>query len=269
LRYTIQTLSSRKWLGLLCLCFLLNLACTVRDPEIRTEPPLNKEPSKISKPTIPASQGEALQSLPLDIEPGVVTRVIDGDTVEVLISGGTHIVRYIGIDTPETKHPRTGVECFGPEASAFNQQLVEGVDIFLEGDITDRDRYGRLLRYLWIENVGLVNLLLVQQGYARVSTYPPDVKYEDKLISAERLARDNDSGLWAKCVSSGELLNVGEMDATASPPVEGCSPHYPSICIPPYPPDLDCQQITHTRFKVLFPDPHGFDGDNNGIGCEG
>jgi len=268
-RYITQTFNFRGALSLLCFWFFLNLACTVEHPESRTQPALNQEPSKTSKPKMPASQGESLRSMPPDIEPGVVTRVIDGDTVEVLISGETHIVRYIGIDTPETKHPRTGVECFGPEATVFNEKLVEGVNIFLEEDITDRDRYGRLLRYLWIENVGLVNLLLVQQGYARVSTYPPDVKYEEKLISAERLARDNGYGLWTECSSAGQSPGAGEIGATASPPVTGCSPHYPSVCIPPYPPDLDCRQITHAGFKVLSPDPHGFDGNKDGIGCEG
>ena len=117
-------------------------------------------------------------------ESAIVTRVIDGDTVEVNINGKLRSVRYIGIDTPETKHPSKSSECFGPEASRFNEELVSGQQVLLENDVTNTDRYGRLLRYLWIEGVGLVNQILVESGYARVSTYPPDVKYEALLTES-------------------------------------------------------------------------------------
>ena len=73
-------------------------------------------------------------------------------------------MRYIGIDTPETKHPSKGIECFGPEASEFNKELVSGMGVVLEKDTTDKDRYGRLLRYVWVEGRGLINVILVENG---------------------------------------------------------------------------------------------------------
>lgn len=124
-----------------------------------------------------------------------VTRVIDGDTIE--IEGGERI-RYIGIDTPETVDPRKPVQCLGVEASRKNKELVEGKEVRLEKDITDKDKYGRLLRYVWIGGA-LINLELVKQGFAQSYSYPPDVKYQDDFVKAEREARDAKRGLWDAC----------------------------------------------------------------------
>lgn len=127
-----------------------------------------------------------------------VIRVVDGDTIE--IEGGER-VRYIGIDTPETVDPRKTVQCFGVEASAKNKSLVEGKSVRLEGDVTDRDKYGRLLRYVWLDE-RLINLELVSEGYAHSYPYPPDVKYQDKISAAERAAREAGRGLWGECGSN-------------------------------------------------------------------
>ena len=254
-------------LSLLCLCFLLNSACTVEHPKSLTETTLNQDPTEVSKPGTPGSPEEYLRSLPPDIEPGVVTRVIDGDTVEVLISNESHVVRYIGIDTPETKHPSKPIECFGPEASQFNEELVAGKQVLLEEDVTDKDRYGRLLRYVWIEGVGLVNQVLVENGYARVSTYPPDVKYESLFIAAESSAQADGIGRWGACSEP----RPSYADRPVSDTRQGganCSPYYPTLCVPPFPPDLDCNDIEEAHFPVLPPDPHGLDGNGDGIGCE-
>lgn len=125
-----------------------------------------------------------------------VTRVIDGDTIE--INSGIK-VRYIGINTPETVDSRTGVKCFGREASAFNRNLVEGKEVVLERDVSDKDKYGRLLRYVYLGEV-MINEKLVREGYAQVSTYPPDVKYKDRFIEAQKEAKREQLGLWKKCV---------------------------------------------------------------------
>ena len=263
-----QSFSIRSALSILCLFFLLDFACTVDDSQDQDNRNPKPVSSNFSPPSISNTQAHSSPVLPPGMDHGVVTRVIDGDTVEVLVGGETHNVRYIGIDTPETKHPRTGVECFGPEATIFNERLVEDRNIFLEEDVTNKDRYGRLLRYLWIENVGLVNLILVEQGYARVSTYPPDVKYEDQFIAAERSAKVNGYGQWKECKNPARSTEAGLPDESVNQPVSGCSPHYPTVCIPPYPPDLDCRQISQFEFMVLPPDPHRFDGNNDGIGCE-
>lgn len=127
----------------------------------------------------------------------LVTKVIDGDTIEVEINGEKKRVRYIGIDTPETVHPSKPVECFGKEASDRNKELVTGKMVRLEKDVSETDKYGRLLRYVYVDN-DFINLRLVAEGYANVVTYPPDVKYSEQFLMAEREARKSDLGLWNK-----------------------------------------------------------------------
>ncbi len=141
--------------------------------------------------------GQISPSTPTPISPEEVkvTRVIDGDTVE--LESGQH-VRYIGIDTPETVDPRKPVQCFGEEASKKNKELVEGKTVRLEKDVSDKDQYGRLLRYVWVGE-SMVNLELVKQGFAHSYTYPPDVKYQEKILKAEKEAREGKLGLWASC----------------------------------------------------------------------
>ena len=134
-------------------------------------------------------------------EKAFVKRVIDGDTIE--LSSGQK-VRYIGIDTPETVDPRKPVQCFGKEASAQNKQLVEGKEVTLKKDVSETDKYGRVLRYVWIKSATdaseiFVNDFLVRQGFARVATFPPDVAYVKQFIAAQEEARQNGRGLWSLC----------------------------------------------------------------------
>jgi micrococcal nuclease len=137
-----------------------------------------------------------------DIEDQVrVVRVIDGDTIE--IEGGER-VRYIGIDTPEV-HP--SVEYYGIEAWEKNQELVGGCLVTLERDISDRDHYGRLLRYVYIGGV-FVNAELVRLGYARVESYPPDTKHHELLEQLEDEAKEAHRGLW-RSGSSGLIITKG------------------------------------------------------------
>lgn len=124
-----------------------------------------------------------------------VVRVIDGDTIE-LEDGRT--VRYIGIDTPETKHPTKGIECFGKEASNRNVELVANQVVQLEKDVSETDRYGRLLRYVWVGD-RQINKQLVSEGYAYASSYPPDIKYQDELRAAQQQAHKQGVGLWEMC----------------------------------------------------------------------
>ncbi|MFZ5376645.1 MAG: thermonuclease family protein [Patescibacteria group bacterium] len=125
----------------------------------------------------------------------VVEKIVDGDTIQ-LFDGRK--VRYIGIDTPETKDPRVGVECFGKEASKANEDIVAGQTVSLEKDTSETDRYGRLLRYVWLGDV-LVNKKLVEEGYAFARSYPPDVKKQEELRLAEENARNSRRGLWSSC----------------------------------------------------------------------
>ena len=124
----------------------------------------------------------------------LVRRVVDGDTIE--LENGSR-VRYIGMNTPETVNPNAPLECFGREASKYNKQLVEGKWVRLERDVSDRDRYGRLLRFVYLEDGTFVNEALVRNGYAYVSTFPPDIAQESLFRQAEVEAKSNKRGLWA------------------------------------------------------------------------
>jgi len=124
-------------------------------------------------------------------ETAKVARVIDGDTI---IIEGNYRVRYIGIDTPEV-YPK--VEEYGIEAWEANRRLVEGKEVRLERDVTETDKYGRLLRYVYVGDV-FVNAELVRQGLAEAKAYPPDTKYQDYLEKLEAEARLAGRGMWAK-----------------------------------------------------------------------
>ncbi|MCH8875446.1 MAG: thermonuclease family protein [Chloroflexi bacterium] len=127
----------------------------------------------------------------------LVSLVIDGDTI-LLESGES--VRYLGIDTPETNHPRRGSECYGPEATERNRELIEGKLVRLEFDTTDRDAYERLLRYVYVGNT-FVNAVLVEEGFAYSYYYPPDTKHYDELLELELAAEAAGRGLWSACQS--------------------------------------------------------------------
>ena len=143
-----------------------------------------------------------------------VTRVVDGDTVE--IEGGEK-VRYIGVDTPETVDPRKEVGCFGKEASDKNKQLVEGKEVRIEKDVSETDKYGRLLRYIYVGDI-FINDFLVREGYAHVSTYPPDVKYQDQFLQAEKEAREAKKGLWGSICSNSSSPIPTSSSSNQSPP---------------------------------------------------
>lgn len=125
----------------------------------------------------------------------VVRRVVDGDTA-VLADGER--VRYIGLDTPELHHPRKPVQYYAREAAEFNRRLVEGKSVRLEFDVQRRDRYGRLLAYLFLEDGTFVNGELLRQGYAQLLTIPPNVKYADRFVELQREARQAKRGLWGR-----------------------------------------------------------------------
>jgi micrococcal nuclease len=128
----------------------------------------------------------------IDFSYATVQRVVDGDTI--LLTDGRR-VRYIGIDTPESVKPNTKVECFAKEASNKNKELVEGKKVKLIKDITDKDKYGRLLRYVYIED-NFINEYMVKNGYAKTLTIPPNITHSLKFKIAEKHAREGKLGLW-------------------------------------------------------------------------
>src|SRR3954471_21080080 len=133
---------------------------------------------------------------PADPSRGVITRVVDGDTVHVSIGGHDETVRLIGINTPETVDPRSPVECFGEQAHEHTAELLpKGTPVRLVRDVEARDRYHRLLAYVYRTKDDLfVNLALARDGYADLLTFPPNVAHVDDFTSAVREARDAGRG---------------------------------------------------------------------------
>ncbi len=196
-----------------------------------------------------------------------VAGVDDGDTFRIATeSGQEDRVRLIGIDAPEGGKPLSA------EATRSLTETL-GARVCLERDTTDRDRFGRLLRYGWTDAGVLVNEALVSQGLAAVVTFPPDVRYlANRYQPAEEQAKAARLGLWGLEPSPAPSTD-GTAPPVASPSSSAggdCDPSYPDVCIPPAASvgDLDCGDISFRRFRVLPPDPHRFDGDKNGIGCE-
>ncbi|PTQ50947.1 MAG: hypothetical protein HSCHL_2036 [Hydrogenibacillus schlegelii] len=132
--------------------------------------------------------------------------MVDGDTIHVALNGRDETVRLIGVDTPETVHPEKPVEPYGPEASAFTKSRLNGKTVYLEFDVQERDKYGRLLAYVWLDRPDeitdaeirkkMFNAFLLLEGYAQLLTVPPNVKYADHFVRYQREAREASKGLW-------------------------------------------------------------------------
>lgn len=122
-----------------------------------------------------------------------VKRVVDGDTFETT---DNEKVRLIGVDTPETVKPNTPVQPYGKEASDFTKKQLTNKRVGLELDVSPKDKYGRTLAYVYLEDGTFYNGLLVQEGYAKAFTVPPNVKYADEFVKWQKKAREEKKGLW-------------------------------------------------------------------------
>ena len=201
-----------------------------------------------------------------------VARVIDGDTI--VLENGLH-VRLVQIDTPEVGSG----ECFSRAAGReLRAMLPESAAVTLVPDprLDQVDRYGRLLRYVF-RNGRNVNLELVRRGAATVWFYDgARGRYAAQLLAAATAARKARLGLWGACPRAVWDPFAAASTGPGSPPrssrpVAGtgrCDPSYPTVCILPPPPDLDCRDIPNRNFPVRPPDPHHFDGEGDGFGCE-
>ncbi len=171
--------------------------------QVQQEVQIDPNTSQATKPSEPSASPSVFKAQTAPNNPTIqlakVTKVIDGDTIEVDL-GEENIkrVRYIGIDTPESVDPNQPVMCFSKEATAKNKELVENSTVGLEKDVSETDRYGRLLRYVYMGDL-FINQVLVAEGYAHSSSYPPDIKYQDKFRQAEQEARTANKGLWGSC----------------------------------------------------------------------
>ncbi len=152
-------------------------------------------------------------SVETDHEWLTVERVVDGDTF-VLVGGDR--VRMIGVDTPETVKPGTAVQTYGKEASDFTKKMLTGKKVRLEYDVSEKDRYGRLLAYVYLEDGTFYNELLLKEGYAQVMTVPPNVKYADHFVEVQRKARVAKKGLWGLDPNQVGQTDVSEQKNNAS-----------------------------------------------------
>ena len=156
---------------------------------------------------VPIKEEEKEENIAEGFERGKVTKHVDGDTVHITLDSGLIVkLRMIGVDTPETVHPSKPVEFFGKEASDYTKEQLFGKTVYLEKDVSDTDRYGRSLRYIWLEipteinketiKTKMFNGMLVANGYASSATFQPDVKYQEIFTELAREARENNRGLW-------------------------------------------------------------------------
>ncbi len=182
------------------------------------------------------------------VEEGVVVRAVDGDTLVVRIEGREEKVRLLGVDTPESVHPRRPVERFGKEAAAFTRRLAEGKTVRLRDDPsnTNRDRYGRMLRYVFLPDGALLNAAIIAEGYGHAYTRYPFERMEE-FRALERRAREEERGLW------GAL----EAELTASQASASVEPAAPGAGEPKAPSDL-------TEGEVIRSGPPGVSGEERG-----
>jgi micrococcal nuclease len=199
-------------------------------------------------------------------EVATVLKITDGDTIRVDRGHGSEPVRYIGIDAPEPKDPG------GSEATARNAELVTvGSEIVLETDVSDRDRFDRLLRYVWLHEGStwtLVNLQLIRDGVAEAVAYPPDVRYQQTFVSAQAVAQSLKVGVWGF---------AGGLEETPRPTRKPGGGGGGSNCHPSYKPclpitgDLNCPDVVAMGLapvRVVGPDDYRLDADHDGFGCD-
>lgn len=253
--------------------------------EIIHKPTNTYVPLSMADPAVSVPAIKEAACVPTDTlrQQGKVTKVIDGDTIHVEIDGVDYKVRYIGMDAPETG------KAGAVQATLQNEFLVMGKTVTLVKDVSETDKYDRLLRYVFIGK-SFVNYELVAKGVAVAGSWPPDTSCDETFANAQGTARVNQLGLWAPTTVPPTVVIPTRIPATALIPTRipstalplvtyptntavinqgsNCDPAYPDVCIPSPPPDLDCKEIPYHRFRVLPPDPHHFDGDGDGIGCE-
>lgn len=206
-----------------------------------------------------------------------VTRVVDGDTIEISPAiDGIEDVRLIGVDTPETKKPNCQIQPYGPEASAFTTAELQGQTVELEFDVEKTDRYDRLLAYVYPSEGTMFNETLLREGYAWVSTFPPNTRYVERFEAAEAEARAAGRGIWGLPAEQLDALLAGVCSPSqpaTPPPPEDPAPNAnvpePAPDVPAAPagvaPGADCSLGVNN--VPVIPGSKG-DRDKDGIACE-
>lgn len=206
-----------------------------------------------------------------------VLNVVDGDTVAVEINGQKEVLRLIGINTPETVDPRKPVECFGIEASKKAKEILTGKMVRLEKDETqgERDKYNRLLRYVYLEDGTNFNKLMIEEGYAYEYTYNTPYKYQADFKSAQQKAQNEKRGLWAEDTCSGQLNKKTEINPPATtasntpivsaPIVTGSTGEYVCNCAKTCPQMESCAEA---QYQLNTCGCTRRDADHDGVACD-
>lgn len=217
-----------------------------------------------------------------------IVKVVDGDTVAVEIGGKKETIRLIGTNTPETVDPRKPVECFGIEASNKAKEILTGKSVRLEADsvVGERDKYGRLLRYIFLEDGTNFNKMMISEGYAYEYTYNSPYKYQDEFKQAEKEAMEAKRGLWADGVCESSTpptatnnLSVVPTTATNSIPVISvatnniisnteCSCASNTYNCGDFQTHQEAQNLYNCCLQKVGRDIHQLDRDKDGSACE-
>ena len=244
------------------------------DPEPEPEP----EPA----PPPPAPEPAAAPAEPTYDATVTVTRVVDGDTIEVSPAiDGIEDVRLIGVDTPETNEPGCAPQPYGSESTAYTESVLPGQEVELEFDEERTDQYGRLLAYAYLPSGEMFNEDLLEGGYAQVATFPPNTRYLDRFEAAQEEARSVPLGIWALGSDQLALLpdrgnGVGAggcAPAEPTPPEPEPAPELSPTPAPPSLGDSDCSDYaSQLEAQAVLDgdpsDPNGLDGDGDGVACE-
>lgn len=248
-----------------------NTTTSIPQAENKSVPPITSVKNTSSSKLITSITANS-QNSPLYYE---VISVVDGDTLSVNISGVKDTLRLIGIDTPETVDPRKPVQCFGKEASNKAKALLSGRKVRIEKDPSqgERDKYGRLLVYIYTENGLFFNKYMIEQGYAHEYTYNIPYKYQEEFKTAEKIAREQEKGLWAPgvCESTSSLQQpTPSLQIPISQPTTNSSKY---SCLTNI---YNCADFsTHAEAQQVYEmcggvngDIHRLDNDKDGIACE-
>ncbi|MYL34716.1 nuclease [Pontibacillus yanchengensis] len=227
--------------------------------------------SESPSPSTTSSQSEHEERIQAE-----VVKIIDGDTISVKINGKKDTVRMLLIDTPETKHPSQPVQPFGPEATAFAKKRLNNKHISLEIGTTKRDKYDRLLAYVYVDGT-MYNKKVVAKGLARVGyVYPPNDKYIEQLRGAEEKAQIEHKGIWS---IDGYVTEEGFREEVIDQQPQQNDQENNNIGDLPYNPngkDRDCSHFSTQEVAQQFftaaggpeQDKHRLDRDGDGIACE-
>lgn len=255
----ITSARRRRWAGVGAFLFLLSSSCAGTDAK--------RQPSAAISPSVSPSSPQLSKAAGV---PALVTRVIDGDTIEVRVGNRLVDVRLIGMDTPESVHPTVADECFGAAAARYARTILENQEVVLTFDVERRDLYDRTLAYVWIDDE-LFNAEIVRAGYAQSYTVPPNVLHAEEILHAQREARRSNVGLWNKCIDSRKRPPSTPHPQT---PIRPCTRGY-RPCLPPAS-DYDCSggegdgpKYVNKTVRVSGDDPYRLDEDGDGHACGG